>query len=162
VSTKSFALIGAALLLLDYASTSVVSAATAASYLAGEVTLPFPTFVGAIIILAIFTLISLSGIRESARLALIVLSLHVSVIDSYNACRLTTAAAIDNGRIDSMLHRSLEKRRHRPTDGKLAFGTGSFCKGCCSADFLRILSRDVGTHRVRMYGSMLHPLIGTI
>jgi len=79
VSTKSFALVGAALLLLDYASTSVVSAATAASYLAGEVPLPFPTFVGVIIILAIFTLISLSGIRESARLALIVLSFHVSL-----------------------------------------------------------------------------------
>jgi amino acid transporter len=84
VSTKYFALVGAALLLLDYASTSVVSAATAASYLAGEVTLPFPIFVGAIIILAIFTLIGLAGIRESARLALTVLLFHVSVLDCYN------------------------------------------------------------------------------
>jgi amino acid transporter len=89
VSTKSFALVGAALLLLDYASTSVVSAATAATYLAGEVTLPFPTFVGAIIILAIFTLISLSGIRESARLALIVLSFHVSLLGCYYPRRLS-------------------------------------------------------------------------
>ncbi|KAG7451572.1 AAAP amino acid permease [Guyanagaster necrorhizus] len=80
VSTKSFALVGAALLLLDYVSTSVVSAATAAAYLSGEVDLPFPTFVGAIIVLALFTLVSLSGIKESARLALASLSFHVGTM----------------------------------------------------------------------------------
>lgn len=85
MSTKPFALVGATLLLLDYASTSVVSAATASSYLAGEVALPFPTFVGAIIILGIFTLIGLSGIKESARLALIVLIFHVSFFGCFNA-----------------------------------------------------------------------------
>ena len=78
MSNKTFALIGAALLLLDFTSTSVVSAATAAAYLAEEVTLPFPTFVGTIIILVIFTLVSLFGIKESARIALAVLSFHVS------------------------------------------------------------------------------------
>ncbi|KAF8998541.1 amino acid permease-domain-containing protein [Cyathus striatus] len=77
VSTKSLALVGAALLLLDFASTSVVSAATAATYLAGEVSLPFPTWVGAAIVLAIFTLVSLTGVKESARIALVVLSWHV-------------------------------------------------------------------------------------
>src|SRR4051812_28789422 len=78
VSTKSFALVGAALLLLDFASTAVVSAATAATYLAGEVpSLPFPTWVGAVIVLVLFTIISLMGVRESARIALAVLSLHV-------------------------------------------------------------------------------------
>lgn len=66
------------MLLLDYTSTSVVSAATAAAYLTGEVTLPFPAYVGALIFLVIFTIISLSGLRESACLALAVLSLHVS------------------------------------------------------------------------------------
>ncbi|KAK0236350.1 AAAP amino acid permease [Armillaria nabsnona] len=80
VSTKSFALVGAALLLLDYVSTSVVSAATAAAYLSGEVNLPFPSFVGTIIVLALFTLISLSGIKESARLALVSLSFHVGTM----------------------------------------------------------------------------------
>ncbi|SJL10090.1 uncharacterized protein ARMOST_13472 [Armillaria ostoyae] len=80
VSTKSFALAGAALLLLDYVSTSVVSAATAAAYLSGEVNLPFPSFVGTIIVLALFTLISLSGIKESARLALVSLSFHVGTM----------------------------------------------------------------------------------
>ncbi|KAF8957524.1 AAAP amino acid permease [Flammula alnicola] len=78
VSTKVFALVGAALLLLDFASTAIVSAATAATYLAGEVShLPFPTWVGAVIVLALFTLISLMGVRESARIALVVLSLHI-------------------------------------------------------------------------------------
>ncbi|KAF5384450.1 hypothetical protein D9615_003405 [Tricholomella constricta] len=80
VSTKSFALIGAALLLLDFASTSVVSAATAASYLAGEVALPFPPFVGAIFVLTIFTIVSLSGVKESARIALVVLLFHVGTM----------------------------------------------------------------------------------
>lgn len=80
MSTKPFALVGAALLLLDFASTSVVSAATAATYLAGEVpSLPFPTWVASVILFVLFLVISLMGVRESARIALIVLSLHVSV-----------------------------------------------------------------------------------
>lgn len=83
VSTKTFALVGAALLLLDFASTAIVSAATAATYLGGEVpSLPFPVWVGAVLVLVLFTLVSLIGVRENARLTLAVLSLHVS--DSYN------------------------------------------------------------------------------
>lgn len=79
VSTKGFALIGATLLLLDFASTSVVSAATAAAYLEGEVpNLPFPPWVGALIVLVLFTIVSLMGVRESARIALTILSLHVN------------------------------------------------------------------------------------
>lgn len=77
VSSKWLALLGAAMLLLDYASTSVVSAATAAAYLSGEVSLPFPAYVGALLVVVVFTIVSLSGLRESARIALIVLSLHV-------------------------------------------------------------------------------------
>ncbi|KAJ3476620.1 hypothetical protein NLI96_g11036 [Meripilus lineatus] len=46
VSSKTLALIGAAALLLDYAATAVVSAATAATYLDGEVNLPFPHTLG--------------------------------------------------------------------------------------------------------------------
>ncbi|KAF9045413.1 AAAP amino acid permease [Panaeolus papilionaceus] len=81
VSTKTFALIGAALLILDFSSTAIVSAATAATYLAGEVpSLPFPTWVGAAIVLILFTAISLTGVRESARIALAVLSLHVATM----------------------------------------------------------------------------------
>ncbi|KAJ7629073.1 amino acid permease-domain-containing protein [Roridomyces roridus] len=76
VSRKTLAILGAALLLLDFTASSVVSAATAASYLDGEVDLPFPPFVAAAFIVATFALISLSGLKESARLAFVVLSLH--------------------------------------------------------------------------------------
>ncbi|KAJ7770096.1 hypothetical protein B0H16DRAFT_1673410 [Mycena metata] len=73
VTRKSIAIIGAALLLLDFTASSVVSAATAASHLAGELTLPFLPFVS-------FALVSLSGITESARLAFVVLSFHGSTM----------------------------------------------------------------------------------
>lgn len=90
-SSKALALIGAALLLLDFAATSVVSAATAISYLAGEVTLPFPAVVGTLVILSIFTIISLSGLRESARVALVLLSIHVCpIFNLRNTIVLTT------------------------------------------------------------------------
>ncbi|CAL1697829.1 unnamed protein product [Somion occarium] len=56
VSSKWLALLGAAMLLLDYASTSVVSAATAAAYLSGEVSLPFPAYVGALLVVVVFTI----------------------------------------------------------------------------------------------------------
>ncbi|KII92394.1 hypothetical protein PLICRDRAFT_172492 [Plicaturopsis crispa FD-325 SS-3] len=77
VSSKSIAMVGAVLLLLDFASTSVVSAGTAASYLGGEVPLPFPSYVFAIMVLVFFTIVSLGGIKESARFAFAVLSFHV-------------------------------------------------------------------------------------
>jgi len=97
VSTKTFALAGAALLLLDFASTSIVSAATAAAYLAGEVpALPFPAWVGAVIVLALFTIVSLMGVRESARIALAVLSLHVRLPTNAYAQRLTTRTSSDH------------------------------------------------------------------
>ncbi|KZT26173.1 hypothetical protein NEOLEDRAFT_1177956 [Neolentinus lepideus HHB14362 ss-1] len=98
VTSKSLALIGAAISLLDFASTAVVSAATAASYLAGEVTLPFPTFVGTILVITIFTAVSLSGMKESARVAFAVLSLHVITM-----LVIWTASAVSWGRIGSQL-----------------------------------------------------------
>ncbi|KAJ7510645.1 amino acid permease-domain-containing protein [Mycena galericulata] len=80
ISRKSLALLGATLLLLNFASTSVVSASTASSYLAGEVVLPFPAFVGAALVLAIFALVSLTGLKESARIAFVVLAFHVATM----------------------------------------------------------------------------------
>lgn len=78
VSTKPFALVGAALMLLDFASTAIVSAAAASVYLSGEVaSLPFPSWVGAFIVVIIFTVLSLLEVRESLRVALAVLSFHV-------------------------------------------------------------------------------------
>ncbi|KIK96888.1 hypothetical protein PAXRUDRAFT_768751 [Paxillus rubicundulus Ve08.2h10] len=75
-STKSVALLGAALLLLDFAATVVVSAATAISYLAGEMHIPFPRYVGTMFVFILFTVVSLAGLRESARVASGVLTLH--------------------------------------------------------------------------------------
>ncbi|KAI0083586.1 amino acid permease-domain-containing protein [Irpex rosettiformis] len=77
VGSKNLALMGAALLLLDYSATAVVSAATAISYLAGEVKLPFPVIAGTLLILVIFAVVSLSGLKESARIALVVLTMHL-------------------------------------------------------------------------------------
>jgi amino acid transporter len=78
VSTKTFALVGATLMLLDFAATAVVSSAAAAVYLSSEVhSLPFPTWMGAVIVLILFTTISLLGVRESTRVAFAVLSVHV-------------------------------------------------------------------------------------
>ena len=78
IGSKNLALISAALLLLDYSATAIVSAATAVSYVSGEVHLPFPPIVGTLLILVIFALVGLAGLRESARIASVVLSMHVS------------------------------------------------------------------------------------
>ncbi|KAJ3733852.1 AAAP amino acid permease [Lentinula guzmanii] len=104
VSSKTLALLGAALLFLDFASTSVVSAATATSYLAGEVMLPFPDFVGTILVLAIFTLVSLSGIKESARVALYVLTLHLITMTILIIAGAVHWASIGNDQIKENWH----------------------------------------------------------
>lgn len=78
VSSKSLSTLAATLLLLDFTSTSVVSAATAASYFAGEVTLPFPTFVGAIFVFGFLGVVGLTGAKDGARIALGLLTIHVS------------------------------------------------------------------------------------
>jgi len=107
--------VSAALLLLDFASTSVVSASTAASYLAGEVSLPFPSFVGPILVLVIFTIVSLTGIKESARIALVVLMLHVSghfVVSQSAMCGGEgKCTGRDNGGIDICICDSLGENR---------------------------------------------------
>ena len=86
-SSKIVALVGAAILLLDYAVTAVVSAATAIPYLAGEVALPFPLYVGALLVFILFTAVSLTRLRESARVASGVLAFHV--------CHCTFRASVD-------------------------------------------------------------------
>ncbi|KAJ4483760.1 AAAP amino acid permease [Lentinula aciculospora] len=104
ISSKSLALLSAALLFLDFASTSVVSASTATSYLAGEVNLPFPEFVGTVLVLVIFTLISLSGIKESARVALCVLTLHIVTMTILIIAGAVHWATIGNGQIIENWH----------------------------------------------------------
>lgn len=78
VTSKSIALMAAALTLLDYVTTAVVSAATASSYISGEVKLPFPIFVGTILLGLFPLVVSLCGLKESARTAFGILALHVS------------------------------------------------------------------------------------
>ena len=80
VTSKSIALAGSALTLLDYSSTLVVSAATASTYLADEVKLPFPVFVGTAIIVVSAMLVTMAGLKESARMGLTILTFHVSNI----------------------------------------------------------------------------------
>ncbi|CAK5282919.1 unnamed protein product [Mycena citricolor] len=86
VTPKSIALLGAALMLLDFASTSVVSASTAASYVAGEVALPFPDFVGAAVVLLVFAVVSFTGLKESARISFVVLAFHMSTMAVLSVC----------------------------------------------------------------------------
>lgn len=88
VSSKSLSMLGASLLLLDFTATTVVSAATTASYVAGEVKLPFPMFVVAIFYLVLVGAVALGGVKGSSRVAFAILSLHVSKIalDALQPC----------------------------------------------------------------------------
>lgn len=150
VSTKSFALVGAALLLLDFASTSVVSAATAATYLSGEVpSLPFPTWVGAVIVILLFTIVSLTGVRESARVALVVLSLHVRTILIFNACLLKSlGVACFHGHIDHCFFHTLGPDWCGATQGKLGAWslTSLEYEWGCSTNFLWRLPWNARPH----------------
>ena len=76
-TTKSIALAAGAFALLDFATTITVSAATASAYIAGEYPLPFPIYVGTILTLVTPVMISLSGLRESARVATGIMAFHV-------------------------------------------------------------------------------------
>ncbi|KAI6162411.1 hypothetical protein EDD17DRAFT_570220 [Pisolithus thermaeus] len=84
-STKSVALVGA---------TAVTSAATAMSYLAGEVALPFPLYVGTLLVFVLFTAISLAGLKESARVASGVLSFHLLTMITLVVCSVVTWASL--------------------------------------------------------------------
>ncbi len=86
ISSKPVALVSAALLTLDFASTSVVSAATASTYLAGEVALPFPDWVGTAIVFLLFVCISLSGFE-------IVQELHYPFFPSTYVCSSITSTS---------------------------------------------------------------------
>lgn len=78
-SSKWLAGVVASVCILDYLATCVVSAATAAAYLAAEVTLPdkLPAFALAILIMVVFAAIALMGIRESSTVALVIFLFHL-------------------------------------------------------------------------------------
>lgn len=125
VSRKSLALLGAALLLLDFASTSVVSAATVASYLGGEVALPFPEFAGAALVLLVFALVSLTGLKESARIAFGLLVFHVATMVA-----LALAACVHWGRAGNSQLRANWAAGQAPTSAGVARQLfNGFCLG---------------------------------
>jgi hypothetical protein len=90
VASKTFALVGAAILLLDFASTAVVSSATAARYVINELPFNSPEWACSAIILGVFLVVAMIGIKESAHVALGILTFHVR--DTHNALILTTSA----------------------------------------------------------------------
>jgi glucan phosphoethanolaminetransferase (alkaline phosphatase superfamily) len=55
----------------------VVSAGSASGYLAGDVQLPFPKAVLTVILLLVFASICLLGLRESSRVAMGILTIHI-------------------------------------------------------------------------------------
>ena len=70
-------LFSGAFALLDYICTAVISAATTSAYISGEVSLPFPTFVGTILVAVAPVAVSLCGLKESTRTAFGILLFHV-------------------------------------------------------------------------------------
>jgi amino acid transporter len=91
-SSKSAALVAAALVVLDYIVNSVNAAGwcdsfsramfvlmrySAAAYVAGETALPFSQAWLAVIILLAFALVGLLGVKESSSLAFAISTLHV-------------------------------------------------------------------------------------
>ncbi|KZP00412.1 hypothetical protein CALVIDRAFT_533426 [Calocera viscosa TUFC12733] len=82
-SGKSLAAVGAAATLLDAVSTSAVSAATAGSYLVGELNFSNARTVEiglGVAFLVVMACIALAGLRESAGVALTILSIHILVM----------------------------------------------------------------------------------
>jgi hypothetical protein len=70
--------IGASLTLLDDATTAIVSSASAAAYMAGEINhLSFSPAWIAVAIIVMFTVLSLLGLRETSSVAFGILAIHV-------------------------------------------------------------------------------------
>ena len=80
-TSKSISIFAAAIMLLDFASTAVVSAASAATYIRGEFgTFPFQEHWLAVMIIVFFAVVSLLGIKESTGVASGIFSMHLIVM----------------------------------------------------------------------------------
>jgi hypothetical protein len=79
-TSKSIAVVAAAITSLDAITTAVVSAGSAGGYLEGEITLPFPAPLLTVFILILFSCVCLFGIRESSRVALMIMAFHLATI----------------------------------------------------------------------------------
>lgn len=115
------ALGGAAITLLDAATTVVVSAATASSYLSSEVHPSFPPFVITILLLLGFAILCLSGTRDSARMACGILGLHVRHRISLSGLRTHASVGHYHDHSYGGCGCSLGSPRERTTEKQLAF-----------------------------------------
>ncbi|KZV90196.1 hypothetical protein EXIGLDRAFT_677363 [Exidia glandulosa HHB12029] len=80
-STKRFAALAAATVkLLDNVATAVVSAAASTVYIEGEVDLPFSPIWLTILLLILFSIVAVAGLKESASLAFVILALHIATM----------------------------------------------------------------------------------
>ena len=80
ISTRSIALIAAAITALDAITTAAVSASTAASYLDAETPGRVGTVGWTVILLAMLTTVACLGLRDSSRVALGMMSLHLGTM----------------------------------------------------------------------------------
>lgn len=103
-NSKDHAIFGAALTLLDDVATAVVAAATAGSYFASEVSLPFDDAWMTVVFLCAIALIGLLGVKGTAEVTAGLLLIHVSLLalschlitltDSFFALKLLTMAML--------------------------------------------------------------------
>ncbi|KAH8922094.1 hypothetical protein BT69DRAFT_1220705 [Atractiella rhizophila] len=112
-TSKSFAVLAAALTLLDYLLTALTTSSTAAVYIASSTSLPFPTFVLPILIILFFSVGTLAGVRDGYRTALFVSSLHALSVGVLAVAGVVTWAK--NG--GDILKSNWEDRKVRSASG---------------------------------------------
>ncbi|KAJ7035940.1 amino acid permease-domain-containing protein [Mycena alexandri] len=96
----ALAVLGAALLLLDFASTSVdIGCRPHRRTSGGKWCCLSHAFVGAGLVLLIFALISLTGLKESARIALVVLAFHVATMTALTIASIVHWARSGNAQL---------------------------------------------------------------
>lgn len=97
-TSKRAAAVAAALGIISYLATGVVSATSALHYLNSTQLVAVPIVPGAVALLLAFALLSLVGIGESAAVALAIFVAHVLTLALLAACSLYFVIAHDGGR----------------------------------------------------------------
>ncbi len=80
-SSKTFASVAGTMTLLSYVATAVISGVTALSYLHSIVSVPI--IPATIALLLFFAILVISGIKDSAKIALIIFSFHIMVLIAF-------------------------------------------------------------------------------
>jgi len=111
------ALIAAAIILLDAVATGSVSAATAANYISNQVTLADPSssvssfLQGAgvvVVLLSGMTLVSLLGLRDSASIALVMITIHLLTMSALIIAGIVQWARQGNTTLINNWHEAIE------------------------------------------------------